>query len=618
MTSRTLRRRLHHGDVDGRRNENLETSRFDSLDEPLLGNRDYDDLHSEGHSLGEILDDGRRKENLHWTMLFSHVIAQWAQWLANIVLGSGSVIGRLLPFVSGTQNGPNGKISPPSLNPLQQRSRSIGSYRILVLGVCPYPYPCYGGRGWTWHATPIANDSPLGEGQTNIVLGSGSVIGRLLPFVSGTQNGPNGKISPPSLNPLQEARLKYLKQRLAVPFDSSSSEHQDALKQLWRLAYPGRELPALKSELWKEMGWQGSDPSTDFRGGGFVSLENLIFFAMTYPEAFQNLLHKRVGDRSEWEYPFAVAGINISFMLVQMLDLQSGKPNTIAGVRFLELLGEDEMAFDNLFCIAFEMLDAQWLAKHASYMQFNEVLKSTRVQLERELALDDVYNSPASSGSVGSVDDSSPKSVCSFNLLDVTSDSKQSVKTSHTKLSSLPSASELSVSEDSDELDLLSSPLSSSQGLPRQKWWKSVYSFNFLDVTSDSKQSVRTSHTKLSSLPSASELSVSENSDELDLLSSPLSSSQGLPRQKWWKSSPLPSSQGLPRRKWWKSVYSFNFLDVTSDSKQSAKTSHTKLSSLPSASERSVSEDFDGLDLLSSPSSSSQGSPRQKWWKCGF
>lgn len=42
-------------------------------------------------------------------------------------------------------------------------------------------------------------------------------------------------------------------------------ELQDALKQLWRLAYPGRELPPLKSELWKEMGWQGTDPSTDFR-----------------------------------------------------------------------------------------------------------------------------------------------------------------------------------------------------------------------------------------------------------------------------------------------------------------------------------------------------------------
>jgi len=40
---------------------------------------------------------------------------------------------------------------------------------------------------------------------------------------------------------------------------------QDALKELWRLAYPNQQLPPLKSDLWKEMGWQNSDPSTDFR-----------------------------------------------------------------------------------------------------------------------------------------------------------------------------------------------------------------------------------------------------------------------------------------------------------------------------------------------------------------
>jgi ELMO/CED-12 family len=40
-------------------------------------------------------------------------------------------------------------------------------------------------------------------------------------------------------------------------------------------------------------------------------------------ESFQKLLHKQEGTRAEWEYPFAVAGVNISFMLIQMLDLQS-------------------------------------------------------------------------------------------------------------------------------------------------------------------------------------------------------------------------------------------------------------------------------------------------------
>lgn len=53
------------------------------------------------------------------------------------------------------------------------------------------------------------------------------------------------------------------------------------------------------------------------------------------------------------------------------MDTPSGKPSTLAGHHFLELLGEDEMAFDNLFCVAFKMLDAQWLVKRASYMEFN-------------------------------------------------------------------------------------------------------------------------------------------------------------------------------------------------------------------------------------------------------
>ncbi|RWR79669.1 ELMO/CED-12 family protein isoform 1 [Cinnamomum micranthum f. kanehirae] len=73
-----------------------------------------------------------------------------------------------------------------------------------------------------------------------------------------------------------------------------------------------------------------------------------------------------------------------------MLDLLSGGPTSVAGIRSLEQLGEDEEAFDNLFCVAFQIMDAQWLAKHASYMEFNDVLKSTRSQLERGLALKDV------------------------------------------------------------------------------------------------------------------------------------------------------------------------------------------------------------------------------------
>ncbi|GJT18442.1 ELMO domain-containing protein A isoform X2, partial [Tanacetum coccineum] len=86
---------------------------------------------------------------------------------------------------------------------------------------------------------------------------------------------------------------------------------------------PEEELNGLITEQWKEMGWQGKDPSSDFRGGGFTSLENLLYFARNFPKSFQDLLRKQEGDRSMWEYPFVVADVNITFMLIQMLDLEA-------------------------------------------------------------------------------------------------------------------------------------------------------------------------------------------------------------------------------------------------------------------------------------------------------
>ncbi|XP_040995416.1 ELMO domain-containing protein A-like isoform X2 [Juglans microcarpa x Juglans regia] len=193
-----------------------------------------------------------------------------------------------------------------------------------------------------------------------------------------------GFIHPYAL-PYEEC-LQRLQSRLDVSYDCSIPEHQEALRALWNAAFPEEELRGLISEQWKDMGWQGKDPSTDFRGGGFISLENLLFFAKNFPD----LLQKQEGDRSVWEYPFAVAGVNITFMLIQMLDLEAVKPRTLVGATFLKFLAESESAFDLLYCITFKLMDHQWLSMQASYMDFNAVMKSTRHQLEQELLLEDI------------------------------------------------------------------------------------------------------------------------------------------------------------------------------------------------------------------------------------
>jgi hypothetical protein len=121
-------------------------------------------------------------------------------------------------------------------------------------------------------------------------------------------------------------------------YDASRPDHQDALRALWSATYPDEKLQDLISDQWKNMGWQGKDPSTDFRGAGFISLENLLFFAKTFSTSFQRLLNKQGGKRAAWEYPFAVAGVNITFMIMQMLDLEASKPRSFIRLVFLQML----------------------------------------------------------------------------------------------------------------------------------------------------------------------------------------------------------------------------------------------------------------------------------------
>ncbi|KAJ6771471.1 ENGULFMENT AND CELL MOTILITY [Salix koriyanagi] len=204
--------------------------------------------------------------------------------------------------------------------------------------------------------------------------GSPTWIGKGLTCVCFKRKGAYERICI-NLTPQQEERLKRLKHRMKVYFDASRPDHQDALRALWSATYPDRELSGLISDQWKEMGWQGRDPSTDFRGAGFISLENLLFFANDIFSIISNFAKKT-------RRKTICLGVSICCCWL--------KPRTFVRSVFLQILSENEWAFDLLYCVAFAVMDNQWLQRNATYMEFNDVLKSTRAQIERELLMDDV------------------------------------------------------------------------------------------------------------------------------------------------------------------------------------------------------------------------------------
>lgn len=70
-----------------------------------------------------------------------------------------------------------------------------------------------------------------------------------------------------------------------------------------------------KDERWKLVGFQGSNPVTDFRGMGLLSLQCLLYISKYYPTKVREMI-----DRT---YPLCCSAINIASFVVSLLCAES-------------------------------------------------------------------------------------------------------------------------------------------------------------------------------------------------------------------------------------------------------------------------------------------------------
>lgn len=185
----------------------------------------------------------------------------------------------------------------------------------------------------------------------------------------------------------QKHKLLELKSSREISYNKSNPEHEDLLKKLWTLTYPNVKLDSRVSEQWKQLGFQGTDPATDFRGMGLLGLLNLIYFAETYTDIFRKIVVTQA-TRKEKDYPVAVAGINVSQMLCdllhidQRLNTEGSDVNTIV---IYQVLFDHPKAFEELYCIVFKVLDSTWDEMNASYMDFPKVIAAVKKRVTEVL-----------------------------------------------------------------------------------------------------------------------------------------------------------------------------------------------------------------------------------------
>lgn len=142
------------------------------------------------------------------------------------------------------------------------------------------------------------------------------------------------------------------------------------------------------------IGFQGPDPSTDFRGGGLFSLQNLLYFIHTNKECFNRFikqndkikLNKNNNNKEDYTYylPWACCGINITHALTNLLSLHSHPSSLLSSssysiyTSFLTLLEYEEYAFEEIYSSMFCYIEEIWREERIEYRQFNEVLNRVK------------------------------------------------------------------------------------------------------------------------------------------------------------------------------------------------------------------------------------------------
>jgi len=91
-----------------------------------------------------------------------------------------------------------------------------------------------------------------------------------------------GVKGPPMTPDQQQALEEFTEANVGIPY--THEEHWDMLVKLWKLSFPesdghSGEVPEQHDPLWKRLGFQGTDPATDFRAAGTLSVKGLLHFA---------------------------------------------------------------------------------------------------------------------------------------------------------------------------------------------------------------------------------------------------------------------------------------------------------------------------------------------------
>ena len=121
-----------------------------------------------------------------------------------------------------------------------------------------------------------------------------------------------------------EENLCHLSEEVSASFIESDAVHISLLSNLWEVLFPDEGPFQRNSPVWKDAGFQKSDPVADLKASGVLSIRAMTYLGVKYPLKAQSMLNANKLN-TKANYPFAIVGINITLLLVDLLNLRDQK-----------------------------------------------------------------------------------------------------------------------------------------------------------------------------------------------------------------------------------------------------------------------------------------------------
>jgi hypothetical protein len=203
-----------------------------------------------------------------------------------------------------------------------------------------------------------------------------SVVGSLSGFMSQL-------VSRPKEDPSMAARAQLRRLREWSETSVSIKTHEKLLRRLWNVLVPDSSFKT-KSSKWMDIGFQNSNPISDFRGGGELALRALVYVAESHSKFMCHVVSSHKKTRS---YPACVGAINIVLMVCNILRLSEDRVSP----EYFWSLFEDPKAFFVIFFVSFRLLEKTWNQEQGTLTEFSKIMSSVEKHVR------DVLNSGPSS-----------------------------------------------------------------------------------------------------------------------------------------------------------------------------------------------------------------------------